>query len=126
MQLLWRYVAVAHACYYIITGLWPLFSIGTFQKVTGPKTDTWLVKTAGVLITVIGAVIGMAARPPSGEPQPEIATLAVGSALGLAGIDVVYVAKGRIRPVYLLDAVAEVLLAGAWLTAVQMSREAQG
>jgi hypothetical protein len=123
MQLLLRYLAPAHALYYITTGLWPLFSIDTFQKVTGPKADTWLVKTVGVLVTVIGAVIGMAGRRPTGEPQPEIATLAVGSALGLAGIDVVYVAKRRIRPVYLLDALAEVLLAGAWITAVQMSRK---
>ena len=72
-----------------------------------------------------GAVIGMAARRPSAKPQREIVTLAVGSALGLAGIDVVYVAKRRIRPVYLLDALAEVLLAGAWLIAVQVSKDAQ-
>src|SRR5438067_835911 len=115
VQLLLRYLAAAHACYYIITGLWSLVSIGTFQKVTGPKADLWLVKTVGVLVTVIGAVIGMAARRPSDKPRPEIATLAVGSALGLAGIDVVYVAKRRIGPVYLLDALAEILLAGAWL-----------
>jgi hypothetical protein len=35
-----------------MTGLWPLVSIGTFQQVTGPKTDLWLVKTVGVLIAV--------------------------------------------------------------------------
>ena len=124
MQLLLKYVAPAHSIYYVITGLWPLVSIGTFQKVTGPKTDLWLVKTAGVLITVIGVVMGMAARRPSAKPQREIAPLAVGSALGLAGIDVVYVAQGRIRPVYLLDALAEVLLAGAWITVVRWSRSA--
>jgi hypothetical protein len=32
--------------YYLLTGLWPLVSIGTFQMVTGEKTDVWLVHTA--------------------------------------------------------------------------------
>ena len=123
MQPLLKYLATAHSIYYVITGVWPLASIGTFQKVTGPKIDLWLVKTVGVLVTVIGAVIGMAARGGNEGPQPEIATLAVGSALGLAGIDVVYVAQGRIRPVYLLDALAEVLLAGGWVAAVRVSRK---
>jgi len=36
-------------------------SIGTFQRVTGPKVDTWLVKTTGALIAgwmVAGATSG--------------------------------------------------------------------
>ena len=49
-----RFVALAHACYYLITGVWPLLSIGTFEKVTGPKTDRWLVKTVGILVGVGG------------------------------------------------------------------------
>jgi hypothetical protein len=105
-------VALAQAAMYILTGLWPLVSIGTFQKVTGPKCDIWLVKTVGVLVTVIGAVIGVAGA--RRNVTPETPLLGVGSALGLAGIDIVYVAKGRIRPIYLLDALAELLLVGAW------------
>jgi 8-oxo-dGTP pyrophosphatase MutT (NUDIX family) len=46
--------------FYLLTGIWPLLHIQSFQSVTGPKTDLWLVKTAGVLITVIGAVLMMA------------------------------------------------------------------
>jgi hypothetical protein len=90
-------------------------SIGTFQKVTGPKVDLWLVKTAGVLITVVGAVLGLAGR--RRRVTLEIALLAVGSAAGLTAIDVVYVAKRRISPIYLLDAVAEVGLIGLWAIA---------
>src|SRR5437868_8374523 len=107
------YLSLAHSAYYLITGVWPLVSISTFQKVTGPKTDAWLVKTVGVLVSIIGAVIGLAAR--RGNTGPEVKILAVGSALGLAGIDVVYVAQRRIAPIYLLDALAEVLLAGGWM-----------
>jgi len=53
-----RYVGPAQAIYYIITSLWALAGIRSFQKVTGPKVDIWLVKTVGVLVGVIGAVIG--------------------------------------------------------------------
>jgi len=40
--------------------------------------------------------------------------VAAGSAAALATIDTVYVAKGRISPVYLLDAVAEIGLVVGW------------
>jgi hypothetical protein len=40
--------------------------------------------------------------------------VAAGSAAALATIDVVYVAKRRISPVYLLDAIAEIALVAAW------------
>ena len=110
-------VALGQAGYYFVTGVWPLVSIGTFQKVTGPKTDLWLVKTAGVLIASIGSVLAVAGlRKTSG---PEIPLLAVTSAAGLTGIDVVYVAKRRISPVYLLDALAELTLIAAWAFALR-------
>src|SRR3712207_9462799 len=73
---------------------------------------SWLVKTAGVLITAIGLVLtraGLRQRVPD-----EVPLLAVSSAVGLTGIDVVYTAKGRISPVYLLDAVAELVLIAGW------------
>ncbi len=107
-----RLVSLVQGVYYLFTGIWPLVSIGTFQKVTGPKTDLWLVKTVGVVVGVIGAVlmVGGVRR----QTAVELPLLAVGSAAGLAGIDIVYVAKRRIAPIYLLDAVAEVLLIGGW------------
>jgi len=109
------YLAQAQAAFYVITGVWPLVSSSTFQKVTGPKVDVWLVKTAGVLITVVGAVLGLAGR--RRRVTPEIALLAVGSAGGLTAIDVVYVAKRRISPIYLLDAVSELGLIALWAIA---------
>jgi hypothetical protein len=44
----------------------------------------------------------------------EITLLAIGSALGLAAIDVIYVLSGTISPIYLADAAAEIGLAGGW------------
>ena len=60
----------------------------SFEAVTGPKTDDWLVKTVGVVVAVIGAVLVLAAR--QRRITPEIAVLGAGSALALAGIDLVY------------------------------------
>lgn len=112
-----RAIALAQAIFYLLTGVWPLVSIRSFEAVTGPKTDRWLVKTAGVLITVIGAVLLRGAT--RGTVTPELRLLAVGSALGLAGIDVVYVGRGRIARVYLLNALAEVALVVAWALAAR-------
>ncbi len=107
------YLALAQGIYYVITGIWPLLSIRTFEAVTGPKTDDWLVQTVGVLVAVIGVVLILAGIRQ--ELNLAIAVLAVGSAVGLTGIDVWYVARKVIPRIYLLDGVAEVLLIVAWV-----------
>lgn len=107
-----RVLLAGQSLFYVVTGLWPLFSIRTFEAVTGPKTDRWLVKTVGLLITVIGAVLGLAAVRQ--RDSAETTLLAVGSAACLTAVDVVYVARGRLSKVYLLDAVAEGALIAAW------------
>jgi hypothetical protein len=108
-------IAYVHAGYFVLTGVWPLIHVRSFMAVTGPKVDVWLVRTVGVLITVIGAVVGMAAW--RGAITPETAVLAVGSAAALAGVDVVYVAHRVIPRIYLVDAVAEGVLIAAWAVA---------
>jgi hypothetical protein len=93
-----------------------VLEIRTFQLVTGPKKDLWLVKTAGLLIGVIGVVLLLAGL--RRRKEPEFPLLAVGSALSLAGIDVVYVRRRRIPPIYLLDAAVELAFAAGWLGAL--------
>ncbi len=105
--------ALAQGGYYFLTGIWPIFSIRTFQKITGPKNDLWLVKTVGVLISVIGAALLLAGY--RGEIVPSTILLAVGSAIVLTGVDVIYVTKRIIAPIYLLDAFVELLLIAWWL-----------
>jgi hypothetical protein len=111
--------------YYLFTGVWPLVSIRTFQMVTGPKTDHlptgreadhWLVMTAGVLITAIGAALLTAAW--RRQATPETVVLAIGAALGLTSIDVIYTARQVIAPVYLIDAVIQVVLIAGWIAAI--------
>jgi hypothetical protein len=105
-------LAVAQGVYYALTGVWALADSRSFQAITGPKVDVWLVKTVAVLVTAIGATLRCAGL--NRRVTPEIRRLAVGSAVGLAGIDIYYVAKGRISQVYLLDAAAELGLAAGW------------
>ena len=108
-------VAAVQGVYFAATGVWSLVAIDSFQAVTGAKTDLWLVYTVGALVGVVGVVLLLAAR--SGRVTPEVALVAVGSALALAAIDVIFVARGVIDPIYLADAAVEVLLVGWWAIA---------
>ncbi len=110
------YVLLIQGLYYVLTGIWPLVSIDTFQMVTGPKTDLWLVQTVGVLIGVIGLV--MLAAIWRGWATAEVVLLATGSALALMGIDIVFVVWQVISRIYLLDAVGEGVLLVAWIAAL--------
>lgn len=98
---------------YVVTGLWPVVHLASFEHVTGEKFDDFLVHTVGLLLFVIGAALLRALR--AGRLSAEIALVATGSALVLALIDVTYFATGRLPPIYLLDAAAELVfvLAGA-------------
>jgi hypothetical protein len=46
---------------------------------------------------------------------PEVVGLAIGQSASLAAVDMVYVARGRISRVYLLDALLETLIVAAWI-----------
>ena len=107
------WLGMIQAAYFFATGVWPLVHIRSFMAVTGPKVDIWLVKCVGVLVGVIGIVIGLA----TGHERltVEIVLLAIGSAAGLTAIDVVYVLKRVIDKIYLLDAVAEIVLIAGWI-----------
>jgi hypothetical protein len=104
-------VLLAQGGYYVATGVLPFVSRQAFEAVTGPKAEWWLVQTVGGLVTAVGA--GLLSGALRRRASPELVGVAIGSAATLAGIDIVYVAKGRIAPTYLVDAVAQLgLLAG--------------
>ena len=112
-ETLLTWVAGLQGVYYLLTGVWPLFSMRTFEAVTGPKLEHWLVKTVGLLVGVVGGVILLAIW--LDRFTPEVVLLAVGSAIALTGIDVYYVTVRRISPIYLADAVAELVLIAGWV-----------
>ena len=129
---LYRSICWIQGFYFLLTGVWPLLSIETFQLVTGRKTDHlvtgreadhWLVNTVAVLVIAIGITLLFSAW--RGRFSAEAAILGVAAAIGLITIDVVYAARGTISAVYLLDAVLEVAIVIAWLVCVWQIRETQ-
>jgi hypothetical protein len=108
---------VAHGAYFLITGVAPFVSRRAFEAVTGSKREWWLVQTVGVLTSSVG--LGLLVATARDRVTPELAAVAIGSSLGLGGIDVVYVVRGRISAVYLVDAAVQAALIAAlarWAT----------
>jgi hypothetical protein len=100
--------------YWLASGTWGVLELRTFQLVTGPKTDTWLVQSFGALVAAIGAGL-LAAR--GAEGRRDAARIGTLGALAIAACEVYFVKRRRIRPVYLLDAVVEVGLVVAMIRA---------
>lgn len=98
---------VAQGIYYVATGIWPVLHERSFERVTGRKKERWLVKTVGGLIVVIGIE----------TLRTKHRFLGIGAALVLGGIDLVYVARGRISPIYAVDALAEAAIVAMRLSA---------
>lgn len=104
------WIAGVQAAYYLATGLWPIVHLPSFLAVTGPKTDLWLVQSFGALVCVPG--LALAATAVRGRVGTTDLIVALGSAATLALIDIVFVARGVIPAVYLLDAGVEAALLG--------------
>src|SRR5437879_2851470 len=100
------------AAYFLLAGPAPFVSRRAFEAVTGPKREWWLVQTVGLLLTAIG--VGLGAGAARDRVTPELALIGAGSAAALGGIDVVYLARRRIRATYLGDAVVEAALLAGW------------
>jgi hypothetical protein len=108
-----RQIALLQGLFYFGAGAWPLVHMKSFEKVTGPKVDDWLVKTVGILITASGGIFLHAALSEKLIPE-DVALLAAADALALGGVSLIYSLKGRISKVYLLDALTELALVAAW------------
>lgn len=106
-------LALIQGSYYLATGAWSLVDMRSFERVTGPKTDRWLVRTVGVLVSGLGAGLVKAAL--RGHVPRDLRLVAASSAAGLAAVEIPTATRGRISPVYLLDAAAEVGFAVAGL-----------
>ena len=93
--------------YTVITALWALLHIESFMDVTGPKTDTWLVKTVSFILLSIG--IGMIAEAISRTLALPLLLLFLLNAIALAGIDFYYATNNVIWNVYLLDGIEQII-----------------
>jgi hypothetical protein len=109
-----RRVVATQAIYYVVTGLWPIFHLRSFEAVTGPKVDDWLVHTVGLLAAacVSPRITAVPKLPPMAAA---VSSLAMASAFAFAAIDLWYGLSGRIAHIYLADAAVEVGLMAALL-----------
>lgn len=112
-------VVLVQGIYFLASGIWPILHMESFLRVTGPKTDLWLVKTVGILLAVIGAVLILAQV--NAEVNTSMIVLAIGSALSLALVEFVYVTKKVISPIYLGDAFVELILIAWWLISISFA-----
>lgn len=106
-------VARSHGIFNLVAGAWPILSVGSFERVFGPKTDRWLEYTVSGLLVSNGISQLVAAR--SGE-LGSARIVGRGTAATLLAIDLIYVPAGRIRWTYLIDAAVEVGWLALWST----------
>ena len=110
--------------YSLLTALWGLIDIDSFMRVTGPKTDIWLVKTVSVLLVAISIVL-LTQIFRNSDPLPVI-LLALLTAIGLAYIDFYYSGNEVISQVYTIDGIAQVMFAIIWLIVLLYSNTVEG
>lgn len=109
-------LALLQGLFLVTTGIWPLVNMHSFLRLTGPKTDLWLVITVGLLLAVTGAVLSISGiRNNSGA---EFALLGMGTAASLAVVDIYFSINGTISPIYLLDALVESGFVFFWISSI--------
>lgn len=104
-----RSALTLQSVYYVLTGIWPVLHMPSFEAITGSKVDDWLVRMVGLLAATIGVTLWLALR--ARRWTAEIRALAILGALSFAAIDLRYALTGRISPIYLADAAVELGLA---------------
>lgn len=105
----------AQGTFNVVSGLWPVMHMRSFEAVSGPKVDRWLVRTVGGLV----AANGLAQLTAGDAEQRLSARIGLGTSAVLAAVDVRYGATGRISRIYLLDALIQMAWAVAWTRTVR-------
>jgi hypothetical protein len=106
--------------YYFVTGIWPILHIESFLWVTGPKEEVWLVKIFGLIIAIIGLALYLASR--NRPINWTVLILALMSASGFIIAEFYYVVNQIIPPIYMADAIAQLVLLICWVIALIMLR----
>jgi hypothetical protein len=99
-------VNIVQGIYFLITGLWPVFNINSFEKISGRKTDKWLVKTFGLLVAAVGVVL---------ITSSDVKLLGITSAVAVGAPEIYYSLRGRISNVYTIDGIIEFIFVVWWI-----------
>jgi hypothetical protein len=106
-----RKLAALHAAYYVVTGAWAVVDRRSFERVTGPKHDYWLVRLVGGLAIAVGISLGSAVL--SGRRSQVDTTLALAASLAFVVADV-HAARSLSR-IYVGDVVLHAIFVPAWV-----------
>jgi glucose dehydrogenase len=108
-----KIILVLQAVYLSFPSVWALVDIESFMEFTGPKTDTWLVKTMSGILLVIG--ITLLVPFITGTLPTAVIYLAITHALVLACADFYYASGGELPRIYFADAGIHAFFVLSWL-----------
>lgn len=114
-----RLLLITHSAYLLFGGGWPLLSLATFEAVTGPKEEDWLVRSVALLLVVAGIIL---LRQRTAPIERSAVELALGTSLSLGAVAVISAAGGWVSPVYFADGTMHLLFAGAWAVLLGMKQ----
>jgi hypothetical protein len=103
-----RTITILQSYYYIFTGLWPVFHMASFEKITGKKTDKWLVKQVGLLAAAIGIALLFA-------KYADKRIIAIPAAAAFMLIDFYYALAKTIPKVYMADGLIQIIFLVTWI-----------
>ena len=104
-----KYVILFQGLYYLVTAVWPLVHIRSFELVTGEKKEDWLVYTVSLMI-LASSLIFLYASLMARTISIEVVFLSVLNTAFLGFISIYYPLRGIIRKIYLADCLLEVFI----------------
>lgn len=117
---------LVQAAYYLLTGPWPLVHLRSFEAITGPKPDRFVVESAGALFTASGSALAVGAL----RGGRDLASRVLSALVPALSTFVVLRHRRSLRLVYLADAAAECGLAmwaaASWRTRRRSAAEGVG
>jgi len=116
-----RDVAFSQGVYFLATGMWPLIHMKSFETMTGPKADKWLVRAVGALVGVTGGVLLRAAA--RNRVTPEVSALGVAASASLGAVDTLYAIRGHSSRLYLADSAVHGAFVAGWAQAPDTTAE---
>ena len=99
--------------YTLLTAVWPLVDIQSFMRVTGPKTDIWLVKTVGAILIPISITL-MSYAWIKTDKRPAL-LLGMLTCISFIVIDFYYASADVISDIYMLDGLLEIGFLIYWI-----------
>ncbi|MDA3613472.1 hypothetical protein [Polluticaenibacter yanchengensis] len=109
-----RWTPFIQGVYFSVVALWPLINIKSFMRVTGGKTDIWMVNAVSVLLFPLIFILFNTAFKPSPIPLLHSSALIAGTA-GLMMVEYNFYVNGIISNGYLVYAILEIFFLVWWI-----------